>query len=79
MRLVETPLRQKQLSKGRKTWKCEGSRGEGGHALGQARRRTQANGVGVGIRPKQERERTVREEKSPARKPKGKRRVVITY
>lgn len=31
------------------------------------------------VRPKQERERTVREEKSPARKPKGKRRVVITH
>lgn len=35
MRLVETPLRQKQLSKGRKTWKCAGSRGEGEHTLGQ--------------------------------------------
>lgn len=35
MRLVETPLRQKQLSKGRKTWKCAGSRGDGEHTLGQ--------------------------------------------
>lgn len=67
MRLVETPLRQKQLSKGLER------RGRACTRTGRKKDTGQRE-----VKPKQEREQTVREGKSQARKPKGKRRVIIT-